>query len=172
MENGAYKIYKDLPAWAKGVVVVGAGLVVFMIGRKVYKAVFPSAQEKRDKELLSDVNKEINKLENSGVKPSYSESQYLTFANTIYNGMRYCVGDDYGTVESTMKKMKNDLDVAKLVKAYGKRQRACFGIDAGGNDDLFTSVQAELGNDYGGLTNYRVRNINADWKKKGITYQL
>ena len=122
--------------------------------------------------MITDINGEITKAQKAGLKQTYLDSQYETFANTIFNGMRYCVGDDYGTVESTMKKMMNDLDVAKLVKAYGKRQRSCFGIDAGGNDDLFTSVQAELGNEWGGVTNYRVSSINADWKKKGITYQL
>jgi hypothetical protein len=106
------------------------------------------------------------------VKASFPESAYSTFANTIYNGMRYCAGDDYGTVETTLKKMKNDLDVAKLIKAFGKRQDYCFGIPASGELDLFTYVQKELGNDWGGLTNYRVKNINADWKKKGIKYEI
>lgn len=86
--------------------------------------------------------------------------------------MRFAVGDDYATVESTMKKMQNDLDVAKLIQAFGTRQDYAFGIPTGNPMDLFTYVQKELGNDWGGLTNYRVKNINADWKKKGITYQI
>jgi hypothetical protein len=38
--------------------------------------------------------------------------------------------------------------------------------------DLFTYIQKELGNEYGGLTNYRVKRINEDWSKKGISYQI
>ena len=172
MANKVYSYYKELPDWAKGVVVVGGGLVAFLVIRKVFKVVFPSEKQRRNQQLTQNVNTEIRNLEFQGQKPSYSESQYLTFANTIFNGIRYCWGDDYGTVEETMKRMKNDLDVAKLIKAFGRRRRACFGIPTGGEDDLFTSIQAELGQDFGGLTNYRVDRINNDWKKKGITYVI
>ena len=43
-----------------------------------------------------------------------------------------------------MKKMINDLDVAKLIKAFGKRPDYCFGIPTG-EFDLITYVQKELG---------------------------
>jgi hypothetical protein len=66
----------------------------------------------------------------------------------------------------------NELDVAKLIKAFGTRQNYVFGLPAGSSMDLLTFVQDELGNEYGGLTSYRVSSINADWKKKGISYQI
>ena len=172
MASNVYKYYKDLPSWAKGIVVVGGAVALFFVGKKVYKAVFPSESEKKNKQLLNDVNNEIRNYQQQGQQPSFAESQYETFANTIYNSMRFAAGDDYATVELTMKKMKNNIDVAKLLKAFGKRQDYFFGIPTGDPMDLFTYVQKELGNDYLGLTNYRVRNINADWKKKGITYQI
>ena len=172
MANKAYQYYKDLPPWAKGVVVVGGGLVAFLVLRRAYMGLFPTAEARRSKELLKNANNEISKWQNSGLKPSYPESQYTMFANTIYNGMRYCVGDDYGSVEDTLKKMNNNVDVIKLVKAFDKRQDYCFGVPSGGQFDLFTYVQKELGNDYAGLTNYRVKRINENWKNKGITYQI
>ena len=168
----AYQYYKDLPQWAKGIVVVGGGIVVFLVGRRLYKAVFPSDEEKKNRELQQNVNNEIQALTNQGMKPSFAESQYVTFANTIYNSMRYAVGDDYSTVEKTLKKMNNDLDVAKLIRAFGKRQDYFFGLPVSGELDLFTYVQKELGNEYGGLTSYRVKGINEEWKKKGIKYQI
>jgi hypothetical protein len=170
-DSKVYQYYTELPQWAKGAVVVGAGLVLFLVGKRVYKAVFPSDEERRNKQLEQDINDDIRQNQQNGIKPSFSDSQYVLFANTIHNGMRYCVGDDYGTVEVTMKKMLNDMDVAKLVKAFGKRKDYCFGLPTG-EFDLFTYVQKELGNDYAGLSNYRVKNINADWSKKGIKYQL
>ena len=111
-------------------------------------------------------------MQGNGKKASFSDSNYNTFANTIYNSMRFAIGDDYGTVESTLKRMKNDLDVAKLIKAFGLKQDFFFGLPAGDKMDLFTFVQKELGNEYGGLTNYRVKRINEDWSKKGILYQI
>ena len=146
MKNQVYKFYKELPPWAKGVVVVGGSLAAFMVLRRVYKGVFPSEADKKNRKLFDNVNKEIS---------SYQQN-----------------GQSQATVELTMKKMKNNLDVAKLIKAFGKRQDYFFGIPVGDPMDLFTYVQKELGNDYLGLTNYRVKNINEDWKKKGITYQI
>lgn len=172
MANKIYEYYQGLPGWAKGVVVIGGGLVAFYVGRRLYFGLFPTESQRKNKELVNNISSEIAKAQKAGQKQSFADSNYNTFANTIYNGMRYAVGDDYGTVEKTMKQMKNDLDVAKLIAAFGMRQNYLFGIPAGSPMDLFTFVQAELGNDYLGLTNYRVKSINEDWKKKGITYQI
>lgn len=162
-------LYAGLPIWAKVAVGAGGVIILYAVGKKIATSIFGSADKKRYQVYSGQVDGDIKNLSNKGLKPSYKDSQYTSFANTIYNGMRYCVGDDYGTVEETMKKMNNDLDVAKLIKAFGLRQDSCFGIN-GAQMDLFTYIQKELGNDYGGLTNYRVQRINADWKKKGITY--
>jgi len=167
-----YQYYKDLPPWAKGVVVVGGALVVYLVGSRVYRAVFPTETQRKNRELEKNIDSEISKLQGNGKKASYSDSNYNTFANTIYNSMRFAVGDDYSTVESTLKRMKNDLDVAKLVKAFGVKQDYFFGLPTGDKMDLFTYIQKELGNEYGGLTNYRVKRINEDWSKKGISYQI
>jgi len=163
--------YKDLPTWAKGVVVVGGLFIVYAVGKKVLRIVFPDASSLRNQQLAKNIAQEIARLKRTQTQ-TFADSQYQVFANSIYEGMRYCAGDDYGGVESTMKKMMNDLDVALLIQAYGFRRRACFGIDAGGTDDLFTSVKAELGNEWGGLTSYRVTNINNEWARKGITYRI
>ena len=167
-----YQYYKDLPPWAKGVVVVGGALVVYLVGSRVYRAVFPTETQRKNRELEKNIDSEISKLQGNGKKASFSDSNYNTFANTIYNSMRFAVGDDYSTVESTLKRMKNDLDVAKLVKAFGVKQDYFFGLPTGDKMDLFTYIQKELGNEYGGLTNYRVKRINEDWSKKGISYQI
>lgn len=172
MQNKVFRFYTELPPWAKGVVVVGGVIAASFVTYKVYRLIFPSESEKKNRELSKNIDSEILNHSRKGLKASYADSNYNTFANTIYNSMRYAVGDDYGTVEVTLKKMKNDIDVAKLIKAFGQRQDYAFGIPIGHPLDLFTYVQKELGNDFGGLTNYRVKSINADWKKKGINYQL
>jgi len=169
--EGAKQYYNDLPAWSKGVVVVGGLLLAYFVGKKVVNFIFPSANQKRNQELAKNIANEIARLKRTKTQ-SFPDSQYLTFANKIFDGMRYCVGDDYGGVEETMKKMNNDLDVALLIQAYGFRQRSCFGLDFQPIYDLFTSVQAELGNEWGGLTNYRVDSINNNWARKGITYRI
>jgi hypothetical protein len=172
MEKGLYKFYKELPSWAKGVLAISAVAGVGLIGWKIYRAVNPSDEEKKNALLLKDIDSEIARLRKKGIKQSYADSQYKTFADSCWEGMKYCVGDNYGNVEDILKSMKNDLDVLLLQKAYGERQLYCFGIPAGSKKELFQAVKSELGNEWGGVTGYRVNSINSNWKDKGITYQI
>jgi hypothetical protein len=171
MKVEAYKYYKELPPWAKGVVVVGGAVALFFVGKKLYSIVFPSAEAKRNAELTRNIDTEIARLQKTQ-KATFPDSSYNTLANTIYNSMRFAVGDDYGAVQDSLKKMKNDLDVAKLIKAFGTRQDYAFGIPVGDKMDLLTYVKKELGNEYFGLTSYRVTNINKDWAAKKISYTI
>lgn len=167
-----YTSFNALPPWSKGVIAVGVGLGLFFVGKKIYKIIFPSDAEKKNKELVKAIDNDISRLQGQGLVGSFSQAEYQTFANTCYEGMRYAIGDNYDSVEDTLKKMKNNLDVALLLKAFGVRQDYALGIDTGEPKDLFTFVQSELGDEWGGLTDYRVKSINADWTKKGITYQI
>jgi hypothetical protein len=166
----ATEYYQGLPSWGKGVVVVVGAFVVYTVGKKLYRFVFPSAQTQRNQQIAKNIDEEIKNWRKTQTQ-SFTDSQYGLFANQVYDGMAYCVGDDYDSVEETLKRMNNNLDVALLIKAYGFRQRYCFGIPAEGIMDLFTSVQAELGEEWG-FTNYRVDNINNAWARKGITYRI
>lgn len=170
MKFGQY--YKDLPPWAKGILFVGGATIVTLVGFKVYRKFFPSDAQKSNKQLVNEIDSDIKSAQTGGQTQSFTDSNYATFANTIYNSMRYAVGDDYATVVEILKKMKNDLDVAKLVKAFGFRQDYIFGIDAGSPMDLFTYVRKELGNEFFGITSYRLTQINNDWKAKGIKYTI
>lgn len=148
--------------------IAGAGL---FIAYKIYKILFKNEQEQTNQQIVQQAEKEKKELEKK-FKLTFPVSQYPIFANLIYESTKYGIGDNYGAVVTTLKKLKNDLDVATLIKAYGSRQNYIFGIPAGEKRDLFTNIKAELGNEYGGLTSYRIDQINNDWQKKGIKYRV
>jgi hypothetical protein len=148
--------------------IAGAGL---FLGYKIYKILFKNEQEQTNDQIIKDAEKEKKELEKK-FKLTFPVSQYPIFANLIYESTKYGIGDNYGAVVTTLKKLKNDLDVATLIKIYGARQNYIFGIPAGEKKDLFTNIKAELGNEYGGLTSYRIDQINNDWIKKGIKYRV
>lgn len=148
--------------------IAGAGL---FIAYKIYKILFKNEQEQTNQQIIQQAEKEKKELEKK-FKLTFPVSQYPIFANLIYESTKYGIGDNYGAVVTTLKKLKNDLDVATLIKAYGSRQNYIFGIPAGEKRDLFTNIKAELGNEYGGLTSYRIDQINNDWQKKGIKYRV
>jgi hypothetical protein len=174
MNNLIIDRYNQLTRKNKRLVLIGTGIVAFIIAKKVYDIFFSEkvAQSRRNKELINSIDGEIIKHSLRGFKPSFNDSQYNMMANQIYEGMRYAVGDNYDAVEKTLKSVKNDLDVAKILKSFGLRQDYAFGIPTGEPKDMFTFVKSELGEEFGGLVNYRIPSINKDWKGKGITYQI
>ncbi|CAI8156602.1 MAG: Uncharacterised protein [Formosa sp. Hel3_A1_48] len=172
MKDNIFKYYTELPQWAKGAVVIAATAAVGFVGYKVYRMVFPSDSEKQAQQLLNTIQNDIARWEREGLTPSYPEVQYQAMASSAYDGMRYCAGDNYTAVEEILKKMQNNLDVSLLVSAFGIRQNFCFGIPTGTPLDLFSFVKRELGDEWGGLTDYRIKRINDNWQKKGITYKV
>jgi hypothetical protein len=167
--------FNNLPPWAKGtiaVAVTGVAVVGIFYGIKGLKSIFNrSSEDVADKSLAKSNDEELDKNKTK-LRASFPLSQYPAMANQIYEGMRYGLGDNYGSVEEVLKKMKNDLDVNYLVKEFGKRQGYIFGIPEGGERDLFTFVRSELGTEYGGLSDSRLVSINKNWLGKGIRYKF
>jgi CRISPR/Cas system-associated protein endoribonuclease Cas2 len=162
------KSYNNLPMPVQYLLLGGISFLAFQVYKKITSNQTTSNEAQAD--LQKEVKKEIIRLKN--LKLSYPLTQYKLFANLLYDSMKYGLGDNYSAVVSTMKKMNNDKDVLQLVKDYGNRQNYVFGIPQGEPKDLFTSIKSELGNEYGGLTSYKVDIINNDWKKKKIKYSI
>jgi hypothetical protein len=150
-------------------IVIGAGI---FLGYKLVSKLFTTGSEQLTQNVLNTNEDDIKKFAKQGLLPSFEISQYPIFANIIYESTKYGVGDSYGSVVDTLTQLKNNLDVALLIRAYGTKQNYVFGIPTGEKRDLFTNVQAELGNEFGGLTSYRITQINNNWSSKGITYKL
>jgi len=98
-------------------------------------------------QTTEDINKstteDIKKLSTLGMKPTYYASQYVLFADKLYNAMitsNPFNGTDEEAIYSVMRLMKNDVDINMLVKSFGTR-RMEFSLKGGGlaaflEDDL------------------------------------
>lgn len=157
--------YNKAP-WILQYAAIGGGLYV------AYKLfIEKNAQQTGNQNIQAATTSELaTYLKNN--KLSYAPSQYEQFANIIYNSTMYGLGDNYAAVRDTLKLMKNNADVAKLIIVYGSRQNYIFSIPQGGKRDLFTNLQAELGDEFFGLYSGKLNAIRDDWAKKGITYKL
>ena len=136
----------------------------------LYKLFTKNEQDQANALLQSQNSAELNNFLKK-YKLSFNPSQYSSMANTIYEGTKYGLGDNYPAVVATLKLLKNDADVAMLVKTYGSRQNYIFGIPQGEKRDLLTNIKKELGSNFGFFSGH-IDNVNKDWQKKGITYIL
>lgn len=67
--------------------------------------------------------KDQAELIRSGQRPSYVDSQYKIFADAIYSaGFDVLFGTDEDAIYSVFNRMNNDLDINKLIVAFGARR--------------------------------------------------
>jgi len=95
------------------------GILIFVaLNRKKWIAAIKAARERA---IYAD---DLGILTGKGDKATYLDSQYIIFANSLYQAMdssAFDWGTDETTVGSIMYKMKNDIDVNKLITAFGKK---------------------------------------------------
>jgi len=98
---------------------------------------------------------ELQQWSNVGQNPSYQNTQYNIFADTLLTAMKG-FGTDEETVKSVFLRMNNNADVLRLIQVFGIREG--YGLAGWIADDF----SAEDKDEY----------INAPLRSKGITYQF
>jgi len=157
----AQKSFLGLPPWARGVVAIA---VVGAVGYAVYKLTqkfgeTDEADRKEDSEIQNELQIESNK------KPaSYADSQYRTFANTIETA-GFDVGTDENAIYSTFRKLKNNTDYLKLLRAWGKPNRKVYEWGIGRNMTLPQFIRWEM-------SDSEVKKVNDILSSRGITYRV
>lgn len=176
MQNKVTEYYKGLPSWSKGVVVVIGVSAIAFIGYTLYR----NAKTKKDiKEAgvgAEQAKEELEILKKKGINPTYSKSQYETFAQKLVVAMDSC-GTNESSIYAVFEAMKNKSDVLNLIAAFGVRfYQPCP------TTNPISYVQFQLNNKaFGGgigawleydLTSSEIQKINTILSKKGITYQF
>ena len=126
MKGKMLQYYNDLPQWAKGVTVVGGLAVAFLIGNSVVRGI---KQRKADKLALAEsdaAGRRLVELQRDGIKPTYPDSTYQSWANQIVAAISDC-GTDESALFRIFENIRNEADLQKLIQVYGVREfKGCF----------------------------------------------
>ena len=93
--------------------------------------------------------------------PTYSQTQYQVFADKIYQAGVAWFGTDEVAIYSVFQAMKNDLDILKLINAFGSRRLE------------FSTVMGNLAEFlYSEFDNKEITKLNSILAAQGIKYQF
>jgi hypothetical protein len=177
-----YKYYQDLPGWAKGVVIVGALGVTYIVVSTVYKKITSIPDLINQQKKVDQLNKDLNDKKKEGVLPTLSQTQFNNLADQaqnaftncrlpiipcpVYLGSLLCQSNSYKEFRPIAEKLKNDADFLQLQSTFGTRTIQ-KGWGCGGNIvmNLPTLVLDQL-------NGYEVEAINKILSKNGISYQF
>lgn len=110
---------------------------------------------------LGNAEKDIKEAEKTGQTPSYPSATYSQLADKIEAAVFYTWGTDLPAIYDVFNLMKNNLDVAMLIKAFGKR-RLEYSLQE-------MELGAHLSND---MDSSEIAKVNSILASKGITYRF
>lgn len=182
---------KSINGWVRGIAWLGTGVVLYVVGSTVYKAVkdaqsaanAAAEQDKRVSEIEAEINKAQNPTDPNKLpqQPTFEPSQYGSFANTIasaFSGCDWTSGGGYipivwqfsdsgSTVWNVANQLQNDVDFLRLQEAFGVKT-ITKGWQCGGdykNVDLHSAITLQL-------NQKEINYINDTLASKGIKYKF
>jgi hypothetical protein len=171
MANKVYDYYKELPSWAKGVVVVGVLGVTYIFASQIIRKIKENAQRSKLEQSVNDAKEELNALVKSGVKPTITKSQADAYVDKIISQFKNAdlLLQSYPTIKSVFEGLKNNADYLLLKQQFGLRTYNdafnLFGWNQVKNVTLEAAIQDEL-------TQGRIDSLNKILASKGITYRV
>jgi|SRR5271156_5770955 len=119
-QSGAQVVYEGMPPWARGVIIVGSFVVVVYIGFVIYNSVTNANNEQTLNQAGTTAATDLKTLEAQGINPTYDQSQYETWCETIVEAIGGCTTDS-SSILAIFQQMKNLADVLQLVGQFGIR---------------------------------------------------
>lgn len=169
-----YQYYKELPQWAKGLVVVGGVAIVYFTSKSILDSIRARKNQAAQLREVDNANTELIALAKKGIKPTLPQSNYEALSNSLVDAFNGC-GTDFSKVKSIFDQLKNQADALLFVKTFGlrKKQRCLFSDDP--RESFFSnftppmSLSAHLASD---LSSSNIATINKMLKAKNITLQF
>jgi hypothetical protein len=100
------------------VLIIGGVLGGTIAGIIFTRRIVAKIQERRQQKNLES---DVNIFQQQGQKLSYPLGQYEILADTLFTAMNGWATDET-QIAGVMYKMRNDLDVNQLIKAFGRRE--------------------------------------------------
>jgi hypothetical protein len=162
------ELYKDLPSWAKGVVVVGGIAIIYFTTKSIIKSVANASKMQDAKREADEAKDELYRLAQQGIRPTLSQSQLEGMCQELISAFDGC-GTDEGAVKRVFQKIKNDADVLSLIATYGARSYDDCNITEGlGNTT--SSLSKALTNE---MNSSDVKtNVNDVLQQRGVKYRF
>lgn len=157
-EQTFFKYYKDLPQWAKGVVIVGGVAISALVAYTVIKKIKAASDAAKAKRNLKNASVDLKNLIKQGIKPSYPNSQYnawvsqlvsqfdgCDFSATFYSNSIPFASDSFMVLAKIIKQLNNDADWLTLVQTYSIKKFDQCGWGTGDFEgDLYSAITNEL----------------------------
>jgi hypothetical protein len=164
-QNKALEVWNGLPTWAKGVIAVGGVAIVYFTTKSIIKAIQKKKKAQEDKEVILSNADELKELAKKGIKPTITGAQFEIFCQKLVEAFSGS-GTTEESVYEVMRAMKNNADVAELIRRYGVRSYSgpyIFSDDFSGT--LPRALESELDSS-------ELKEVNSILSKKGITYKF
>lgn len=97
-------------------VAVAVGAV--FVGYSVYQNNKKKAEEAKANAAGQLANSELAALAAQGIVPTYTDSQFMVFVDSLVQAMTGC-GTDEDMIYNVFRQMKNDADIRKLIALFG-----------------------------------------------------
>ena len=163
-QNKSFQVYEDLPQWARGVVVVGGLVVLYIVGNTIYKKIQTLSSSADSQNKLNQVSTDLNTKINQGQQPTFNSTQYNNFADSIAAAFSGCdwsspvfpistsipliggYSNSGASLYNILYQFNNDVDFLALQKAFGTRTITKGFICGGDYKDvtLSAAVQNQL----------------------------
>lgn len=169
-----YQYYKELPPWARGVVVVGGAAIIYFTAKSIVDSINAKRSQAAQLKEIDNANNELIALRRKGINPTLPQSNYEALSNSLVDAFNGC-GTDFGKVKGIFDQLKNQADALFFVKTFGlrKKQRCLFSDDPResfwSNFTPPMSLSAHLASD---LSSGDIATINKMLKAKNITLQF
>lgn len=160
------KAYSDLPTWAKGILWVGGAVVAVGIIITIKNYIKKAKDTASAKETLKDATDRLQELQRQGIRPTASDVQYKTWADSIHSAMNG-YGSDEEAIFNVMRNMKNEADVIMLIRAFDVRTISSgrFNVEP----DLTHALPAAMTSE---LSSGEIKEVNDILLARGIRFQF